>query len=196
MFFLLLCLEKTHCVVVVMTFRFDTTGIMEDMELNLSKYIPGTETNAFRIEALLVLRKAIRNTPIKTGWLRSSAFINSVGSTKNKKVVISMGYGATYASSVHENPMGISYSGGEDHYLSNAIESRRSDLISRVRKRVDSYGGGVKGYHRSKRDLETKIAGLKRDLAQYYKKAIATGEKSKEEQSQTMINIMSMGGVW
>lgn len=82
--------------------------------------------------ALGVEAQAIRNCPVDTGRLRSSAFVAAPEERSSGKVAVLIGFGTDYAVEVHETAK--DYTTGGYKYLRRAMDSKKSQIAEQIAK--------------------------------------------------------------
>jgi hypothetical protein len=97
------------------------------------KTIDAVRTGLY-LEALAIIRKSMRQVPVETGRLRSTAFVTLPDRSKNPR--LRMGYGTEYGIYVHERTDAEHLPPTKDHYLSDPIKDALPGLKERVAKRA------------------------------------------------------------
>ena len=100
---------------------------------NLNKEISKIENAGYDglLDAgLYVKNKALKQTPIKTGNLRGSAYVNGTKNTRSVKI----GFSASYAIFVHE--IKKNYRKGNWAFLQNAIQDNTKTILNIIKKKA------------------------------------------------------------
>lgn len=175
-----------------MGFSSNISSFTESLKIDIQEHIPKTTAYAFKIVSLRILRDAMTRTPVDTGWLVGSAQIRFIN-TDTYDIRADMTFNASYATIVHENPMGNNFRSGQSHFLSSQTDKHRNSMGREVEVLAKGFGGGVRGYHRAKRKYEQELADTINIVTSY--RSSARGQKTAEEVAATERNIAVGGGI-
>lgn len=118
---------------------YTITGIPQVVR-NIERAIAGIETRskaAMQEVGLVVKADALKRTPVDTGHLRGSAYIQ-VTSNRGQSVV-EVGYTAAYAPYVHE--INKNYRIGSWKFLEFALRDNESKIVEIIKNRAQIQGG-------------------------------------------------------
>lgn len=174
-----------------MGFESDFSKLSKSMKAEVHEHIPKTAQYAFKIITLRILKDAIKRTPVDTGWLVGSAQVNFLGSN-GYHTQSNISFNASYATLVHENPMGYSFNSGQSHFLSSQTDKHMNSMGREIEVLAKRFGGGVRGFHRAKRKYEEELSETINIVTSY--RTSAKGQKTAEEISKTERNIAVGGG--
>jgi len=174
-----------------MGFDSDFSSFADDLKADIQEHIPKTAEYAFKIVTLRILKDAINRTPVDTGWLLGSAQVNFLGSNQYN-LQSNLSFNASYATEVHENPMGYNFRNGQSHFLSSQTDKHKNSMGREIAVLASRFGGGVKGFHRAKRKYEEELAETISIVTSY--KSSARGQKTADEIAETARNMSASGG--
>jgi hypothetical protein len=110
----------------------------------LADETPQLVAGAMFEEAEAIITDAKRRTPVDTGALRNSGFVEAPN-VSGREIEVRLGFGgpaAPYALFVHET-LRATHHNGEAKFLENAMTEARADIAQRMVERVRRGRGGM-----------------------------------------------------
>lgn len=108
-----------------MAIKFESESVINNLNAEISK-LKKKSIGALVKSASLIKARAVVKTPVDTGFLRSSSYINLTNDLSNPSIEI--GYIASYATSVHED-LEANRVTGEAKFLSKAVDESVDEVI-------------------------------------------------------------------
>jgi len=122
----------------VITFKMEGVEQMRQNILKVAAKFPDMVAKALYIEGQIEMTESKRRTPVATGVLRASGFVNNpVRSGRNISVTLGFGGAAEkYAVIVHED-LDAFHPVGQAKYLESVLNESRDHMAARLAKRVN-----------------------------------------------------------
>lgn len=122
----------------MITFKMEGVEQMRQNILKVAAKFPDMVAKALYIEGQIEMTESKRRTPVATGVLRASGFVNNpVRSGRNISVTLGFGGAAEkYAVIVHED-LDAFHPVGQAKYLESVLNESRDHMAARLAKRVN-----------------------------------------------------------
>jgi hypothetical protein len=121
------------------------SGLRDGVSANLRRLAdrtPDAAGGALYVEAEIEMTEAKARTPVDTGALRGSGYVDQP-QYSGREIRVELGFGgpaAGYAVIVHEDLEAIHPRGGQAKYLSSVIDESAPYLLDRVARRLNLAG--------------------------------------------------------
>lgn len=119
-----------------MKVEFEFTGIEEMIQQlrRAARDYPAAGAQALYEEGFRIEADAVKNTPVKSGRLRSTAYV-APPVDDGKSIRVTIGYGTDYAVPVHERTE-AHHPVGEAKFLEHAMDRASNNALERIGRRI------------------------------------------------------------